>query len=59
MAVMLNIERNEIRMTDNLNVFFFSTHTPKIAEPINPPIINTAPNTDDAVYIKLIVNYYC
>lgn len=48
--IVLIVERKQIRMIEILNVFFSSTHIPKAAEPIMPPIINTAPNTEESDY---------
>lgn len=44
--IVLNTERAHITITDSLYTFLISTHTPNTADPIIPPTINTAPNTD-------------
>lgn len=45
-ATMLLIDIIVIMMTATLYFFFISTQTPKTADPMMPPMINTAPNND-------------
>jgi hypothetical protein len=42
----LDTEQSAIKMRASLYVLLNSTHTPKTAEPIMPPMINKAPNAD-------------
>lgn len=47
---MVSPDAPHIIMTESLYFFLFSTHIPNTADPMSPPIMNIAPNTDAASY---------
>ena len=51
----LIMEIAEMTMTESLYVFLISTQTPKAADPIRPPMMNTAPNNDASSYTTKLI----